>query len=340
MVRRKQALDGLGQDIRDHIERETQDNIDGGMSPEEARRQAMIRFGNVALTLEDTQAVWGWPSLEQIREDLRYVLRTLRRKPAFALVVVLTLGFGIGLNTATFSIVNAALIRPLGFADPERLVALHERFGVQDVPFSPPDFLDVVRDQQSFDNVAAYANVPFELSGRSEPIPIDAAKVSTGLFSLLGVGPLLGRDFRPEEDRPGTDVAVLSWGLRVPPPRSPVEQQAGEYLGADGVHRRRATRTWQPVQSRRDCQAEARRVNRRSPSGARCPGTTDQCQLPSRAAARGLCDRPVRYAASGRDRRPDGTAFVAAPGGCGPRAPRDVRQRRDARAQQGRVAHA
>ena len=170
MVRRTRALDGLGQDIRDHIERETQDNIDKGMAPEEARRQAMIRFGNVALTMEDTQAVWSWPSLDQIREDLRYVLRTLRRKPAFALVVILTLGFGISLNTATFSIVNAALIRPLGFADPERLVALHERFGVEDVPFSPPDFLDVERDQQSFEDVAAYVNLSLELSGRAEPI--------------------------------------------------------------------------------------------------------------------------------------------------------------------------
>ena len=213
MVRRKRALDGLGQDIRDHIERETQDNIDKGMAPEEARRQAMIRFGNVALIMEDTQAVWGWPSLDAIRQDLRYVLRTLRRKPAFALVVILTLGFGIGLNTATFSIVNAALIRPLGFADPERLVALHERFGVEDVPFSPPDFLDVERDQQSFEDVAAYVNLSFELSGRSEPIRIDGAKVSAGLFSLLGIRPLLGRDFRPEEDRPGMAVAVLSWGL-------------------------------------------------------------------------------------------------------------------------------
>lgn len=213
MARRKRALDGLAQDIRDHIERETQDNIDKGMPPEEARREAMIRFGNVARAIEDTEAVWGWPALDAIRQDLRYVLRTVRRKPAFALVVVLTLGFGIGLTTATFSIVNAALIRPLGFADPERLVALHERFGVQDVPFSPPDFLDLQRDQQSFEHVAAYANVPLELSGRSEPIRIDAAKVSAGLFSLLGVGPLLGRDFRPEEDRPGTDVAVLSWGL-------------------------------------------------------------------------------------------------------------------------------
>jgi putative ABC transport system permease protein len=212
MMRRKRALDALGQDIRDHIDRETQDNIDKGMAPEEARRQAMIRFGNVALTMEDTQAVWGWPSLDAIRQDLRYVLRTLRRKPAFTFVVILTLGFGIGLNTATFSIVNAALIRPLGFADPERLVALHERFGPENVPFSPPDFLDVKRDQQSFEDVAAYVNVSFELSGRSEPIRIDGAKVSAGLFSLLGVGPLLGRDFRPEEDRPGMDVAVLSWG--------------------------------------------------------------------------------------------------------------------------------
>ena len=150
----------------------------------------MIRFGNVALTMEDTQAVWGWPSLDQIREDLRYVLRTLRRKPAFALVVILSSGsVSASPPRRSVSIVNAALIRPLGFADPERLVALHERFSVQDVPFSPPDFLDLQRDQQSFEDVAAYANVPLELSVGSEPIRIDAAKVSTGLFSLLGVGP-------------------------------------------------------------------------------------------------------------------------------------------------------
>ena len=213
MMRRKRALDDLGQEIRDHIDRETQDNIDKGMPPAEARRQAMIRFGNVALTIEDTRAVWGWPSVDAIRRDLRYVLRTLHRKPAFAIVVILTLGFGIGLTTATFSIVNAALIRPLGFRTPEHLVALHERFGVQDAPFSPPDFLDLERDQQSFEKVAAYVNIPFELSGRSDPIRIDGAKVSAGLFSLLGVAPLLGRDFRDQDDRPGTDVAVLSWGL-------------------------------------------------------------------------------------------------------------------------------
>jgi predicted permease len=216
MKRTKRALGGLDNDIRDHIERETQDNIERGMAPDEARRRALLKFGNVALITEDTRAVWGWPSLEAMRQDLRYTLRTLRRNPAYAIVVIMTLGLGIGLNTATFSIVNAALIRPLGFAEPESLVALHEhpaRDNAERWAFSPPDFLDVQRDQQSLEGVAAFDNLPFELSGRGEPIRIDGAKVSANLFSLLGVVPVLGRDFRPEEDRPGMDVAVLSWGL-------------------------------------------------------------------------------------------------------------------------------
>ena len=254
------------------------------------------------------------------------------------LVVILTLGFGIGINTATFSIVNAALIRPLGFAEPERLVALHEHLrACEDVPFSPPDFLDLERDQQSFEGVAAYVNVPFELSGRGEPIRIDGAKVSAKLFSLLGVRPLVGRDFRRRRGparygRGGAELGSLAIALRrrpldrrpdrharppalygdrrhagelrVPPPRPPVEQQAGQHLGADGVHRRTTTGTRQPVQSQRDWQAEARRVHRRSPSGARCPGTTDQCQLSasccSTRASRSACPpRPFGTRSSG-----------------------------------------
>ncbi|HLG56718.1 MAG TPA: hypothetical protein VI485_15370 [Vicinamibacterales bacterium] len=110
--------------------------------------------------------------------DLRHAIRTLRRHPGFCAIVVLTLGFGIGINTATFSIVNAVLIRPLGFAEPERLLALHEHLpgvGVEGIPFSPPDFLDLERDQRSFEGLAAYVNLPVELSGsapsglRSEP---------------------------------------------------------------------------------------------------------------------------------------------------------------------------
>src|SRR6185503_5032649 len=148
--------------------------------------------------------------------DLRLAIRTLRRHPGFCVIVVLTLGFGIGINTATFSIVNAVLIRPLGFPEPERLVALHEHLpgvGVEGIPFSPPDFLDLERDQQSFVGVAAYVNLPVELSGIGDPIRLDAAKVSAPTFAVLGVTPLLGRDFTADDDRPGVDVAILSWSL-------------------------------------------------------------------------------------------------------------------------------
>ena len=146
--------------------------------------------------------------------DLRHAVRTLRRYPGFCAVVVLTLGLGIGINTATFSVVNAVLFRPLGFSEPDRLVALRENLpGREGVPFSPPDFLDLARDQQSFTGVAAYTNTLVELSGGSAPTRIVAAKVSANLFSVLDVTPALGRGFTPDEDRPGVDVAVLSWGL-------------------------------------------------------------------------------------------------------------------------------
>jgi len=148
--------------------------------------------------------------------DLRHAVRTLRRYPGFCAVVVLTLGLGIGINTATFSVVNAVLFRPLGFLEPDRLVALHANMpwaGLERAPFSAPDFVDLAREQQSFTGAAAYANTPFELSGGNAPTRIDAAKVSANLFSVLDVTPALGRGFTPDEDRPGVDVAVLSWGL-------------------------------------------------------------------------------------------------------------------------------
>jgi predicted permease len=212
MARRDRPLDSLDEDIRDHIECLTRENVEKGMAPDEARRQALLAFGNVALVREDARAVWSWPWLEALGQDVRYALRTLRRQPGFAAVVILTLGLGIGVNTATFSIVNAVLIRALGFAQPERLVALHERLG-EEAPFSPPDFLDLEREQHSFEGVAAFVNASLELSGGGEPVRIDGAKVTANLFPLLGMSPLVGRGFSPDEDRPGADVAVLSWGL-------------------------------------------------------------------------------------------------------------------------------
>jgi putative ABC transport system permease protein len=147
--------------------------------------------------------------------DVRHAARALRQHPGFLVVVVLTLGFGIGINTATFSIVNAVLIRPLPFDQPERLVALTERVSgfADNAPFSPPDFIDLQREQQSFDGIAAYAPRPAEMSGTAAPVRIDVTKVSWNLFDVLGVEPMLGRPFTEEEDRPGVDVAVVSYEL-------------------------------------------------------------------------------------------------------------------------------
>ena len=119
-------LDNLDDEIRDHIERETHENIERGMTPEEARAAAVRKFGNVARVMEETRAVWKWAWLEQFWQDARYGWRGLRRNPGFAAVVVLTLALAIGLNTAVFSLVNAILIRPLPYPDPDRLVAYAE----------------------------------------------------------------------------------------------------------------------------------------------------------------------------------------------------------------------
>src|SRR5215510_15451707 len=96
MMRGRRPLDTLDDDIRDHIERETRDNLDRGMAPDEARRQAILKFGNIALVTEDTRAVWGWQRLEQLAQDSWYAIRVLRRRPLYALLSVLTLALGIG----------------------------------------------------------------------------------------------------------------------------------------------------------------------------------------------------------------------------------------------------
>jgi putative ABC transport system permease protein len=148
--------------------------------------------------------------------DLRHGFRALVKAPAFTIVTILTFALGIGANSAIFTLVNAALVRPLGFADPDRLMLVYEAIpdsGAERFDVSPADYLDLVQYQQSFSNLGAYRTVTAELSGGGEPEQIDAAEITASLFDVLGVRAAEGRTFLPEEDQAQSNVAIISHGL-------------------------------------------------------------------------------------------------------------------------------
>src|SRR2546425_1939872 len=128
MRRRKRMLEELDADIREHIERETQDNIERGMSPEEARYAALRKFGNVTRVKEETREVWSLVWLEQLLQDIRVGLRMLRNAPGFAAIAILTLALGIGANTAIFSLIDQVMLRLLPVRNPSELLVVREQF--------------------------------------------------------------------------------------------------------------------------------------------------------------------------------------------------------------------
>jgi predicted permease len=214
MIRRKHALDRLDEDIREHIAHETQDNIDRGMTPEAARRHAILKFGNVALAREDTRAVWVRPRLEQMQQDISYAFRALRRNPGFTAVAVLTLALGIGTTTAIFSVVYATLLKPLPYSNPDELVAVYVylpqlQAKYPSMPVRPVDFEEFRRSNGVFSGMAAIRERDFTFTGGGEPERLYGARVSASLFPLLGVQAQLGRTFLAEEDTPGRDSVVL-----------------------------------------------------------------------------------------------------------------------------------
>jgi predicted permease len=209
-------LNDLDQDIRDFIERETQDNIDRGMPPDEARYAALRKFGNVTRVKEDTREVWSFAWLEQLGQDIRYCLRMLLKSPSFAVVAILTLALGIGANTAMFSVVNAVLIRPLPYAHPERLVAVSNYVPkMQASVVVNPDFGVWRNDNKVFEQLAAYGGgASYNLTGAGRPQRVEGLAVSANLLPLLGIKPIHGRNFLAEEDQPGAQrVVILSHRL-------------------------------------------------------------------------------------------------------------------------------
>ncbi|HEX3253531.1 MAG TPA: ABC transporter permease, partial [Pyrinomonadaceae bacterium] len=144
--------------------------------------------------------------METLLKDLRYGVRGLWKRPGFTVVAVLTLALGIGANTAIFSVVNAVLLRPLQFRDPERLVMIWEDAAFVGFPRNTPapaNYVDWKNQTQSFEDVAATHELTFNLTGDGDPERVAAYGVTANFFPLFGVSPALGRGFTPEDDRPG-----------------------------------------------------------------------------------------------------------------------------------------
>jgi predicted permease len=217
LVRRDAVIEDIDEEMRSHVEMETEANIGRGMKPEEARLAALRSFGNFGMMRDLVYDVRGGGMVEALWQDLRYGVRMLLKHPGFTFIAVLTLALGIGVNTALFSVVNAVLLRPLPYAEPERLVQLYEanaQQGYDRFAFSLANFVDHRDQQTGFEQMAAYFRRDANLTGAGEPERVQVAVVSTSLFPLLRVQPLLGRGFLTEEGTPGKHrVAVLSYGL-------------------------------------------------------------------------------------------------------------------------------
>ena len=215
LLRRGEMDSELEEELRYHLEREIELNLRGGMTPEEARRAALRAFGGVEQARELCREARGVRMFQDLWQDLRYGARKLRKSPGFTLVAVMTLALGIGANTAVFSVVNAVLLRPLPYKDPERLVRLSEYSEkIPEISVSYPNFLDWREQQTSFELMAAMQPGSYNLSGEGEPERLAGGHVSPEFFKVLGVEPALGRSFTEEENRPGVGrVAVISHSL-------------------------------------------------------------------------------------------------------------------------------
>jgi putative ABC transport system permease protein len=215
--RRRERQEDLERELRSHLELEAAQQQERGLSPEEARYAAQRAFGNTALIKEGVNEVWGWTSVECLVHDIRFSLRTLRKSPGFVLFAVLALALGLGANAAIFSVVNAVLFRSLPFRSADKLVEVWEdasHMGFPLAPLAPANFADWKRRNHVFEDMAALKDDLYALTGSGTPEQVEGSPVTANLFQVLGVSPMLGRDFSAEEDRPGGGrVVLLSYSL-------------------------------------------------------------------------------------------------------------------------------
>jgi len=207
-----------------HVESLVADYMRRGMGRDEAERLAARRFGNVTRLKEQGHDLRTARIAETILRDLRHAFRSLRQSPGFALAVIVTLGLGIGGNTAIFSVVDQLLVRPLPYPQGDKLLVIRETFHnpndqstatfIDQNSVSPANWLDWQRDNHTLQSLAAWRTRTYTLTGVGEATRVDGQVVSSEFFPLLGVRPVLGRAINPEDDRPkAPQVAVLSYRM-------------------------------------------------------------------------------------------------------------------------------
>jgi putative ABC transport system permease protein len=216
LFRREAVLRDMNEEMRFHLDMETEANVGKGMTPAEARRAALRSFGNFDSIRERAWEVRGGGMIEMLLQDIRYGARVLARNKSFTAVAVLTLALGIGANTAIFSVVNELLLRPLPYADAERIVMVWEVTpeGRHQNTTSRANFRSWREQSTAFTAMSAFSDQRLALSGGGEPEEVTVQFATPELFRILGVRPILGRGITPEDDGPDRpDVVVLSHGF-------------------------------------------------------------------------------------------------------------------------------
>jgi predicted permease len=212
-ARRDRELD---RELESHLLMQIDDNLRAGMTPEEARRQALVRFDGVESLKETYRDRRGIPLLETTMQDARYAIRTLRRNPGGSLVGILVMALAIGANTAVFSVVHAVLLNPLPYANPDRIVTLTYlatggvSTGDRSRQVSVPDFLDWQRDSTSFDSMAYHSTSRGSVMTGSVAEYAVVTRVTEEFFRVFDAQPATGRPFSREEARAGASAAIIS----------------------------------------------------------------------------------------------------------------------------------
>jgi predicted permease len=202
----------LNAEVRFHLDMEAQKYVGQGMSPGEARDQALRNFGPMAKHTEEARDARGVTWFEELIADLRYGGRTLRKNPGFALLAVLTLGLGIGANTAIFSVINGVLLKPLPYDNGDRLLLIQQsttQASQQNFGVSIKELYDYRQQLASFDGLVEFHQMNFDLLRRGEPDRVATGVVSPNFFAVLGIRPLLGRTFVATDDDEGAEAVLV-----------------------------------------------------------------------------------------------------------------------------------